>query len=286
MNDNNIFTEFGLDDMDQGRGANGLLRVAFGVLLALLWAANAWTSAGFFARYGQAIAAEFGADVAPMFAAAFGVLILDVAYFAWVTFPVKVADSTEQLAVGIATGVVLFLMSLGATVVYVSLTNDLAAAWLGDAQTVRTLSIAGTVIFAAAISVNAIGLLLWQILGAGWKQSRTVTQMRALIIARRGEIDRERAELVTRQTLRTIRQAMPAAADALAEQNRRRYLESYQLGALPARAQHEEPEPPTADGIGFRLLNESPRFENDELLAWLRANPDFLRDRGRGRGNG
>lgn len=269
----NIFQEFGLDDMDEGRRANGLLRLAFGVLLALLWLANAWTTAMFFARYGQAIGAQFGADVAPMFAAAFGVLILDVAYFAWVTFPVKVADSKEQLGVGIGTGVLLFLMSLGATVVYVSLTNELAAAWLGDAETVRTLSVVGTVIFTAAISVNAAALLLWQILGAGWKQSRAATEMRALIVDRRAAIDAERAELVTRQTLRDIRRQMPAAADALAERNRRRYLESYQLGELPARAQQEETTRPTADGIGFRLINPTP---DDELLTWLRNNPDFL----------
>lgn len=280
MNDD-VFQQFGLDDLDQGQ-ANGLLRLAFGVMLALLWLANAWTTAMFFATYGQAIGEQFGADVAPLFAAAFGVLIIDVAYFFWVSLPVRVADSAEQLAVGIGTGVLLFLMSLGATVTYVALTNELATAWLGDAEAVRSLSIAGTFIFTAGISINAIGLLLWQVLGAGWRQSRTVTQMKALIVERRGEIDRERAEMVTRQTLRDIRRQMPAAADALAERNRRRYLESYQMGA-PARASAEDTARPVP-GVGFRRIDQnSPQFSQQQLLEWVRQNPDFF-DRNRNSG--
>jgi hypothetical protein len=276
-NSNDVFTEFGLDDLDQG-GANGLLRLAFGVMLFVLWALNAWTTGEFFRSYGAAIGDQFGAEVAPLFAFLFGIVVIDVAYAGWIYFPVKLADAREQLAVGLGTAVLLFCMSLTATGVYISLTNELARNWLADGEVIRTLSIAGTAIFALSLSVNAIGLLLWQILGAGWKQSRTATQMRALILERRADIDRERAEMVTRQTLRDIRRQMPAAADALAEANRRRYLESYQLGALPTRAQQDEPAPPTADGIGFHLINPQQR-PPDDLMAWLRANPDFLANR-------
>jgi len=275
MDEHQVYAAFGLDDLiEQDNRSKALLKIGFGIVCFVLWLANAWTTGEFFRTYGQAIGAQFGSEVAPLFAFLFGVIIIDVAYIAWLFFPVRVADAAEQLWVGIGTAVLLFLLSLTATGVYISLTNELAQNWLADEAVIRTLSIAGTVIFAFSLSINAIGLLLWQVLAAGWKRARTLTEMRALVLERRAEIDKERAEKVTRQTISTIRQEMNAAADALAQENRRRYLEGVQMGSLPAPANKKDP----ADGIGFRLINTNPRpqLDQNQILDLLRNYPDFF----------
>jgi len=279
MDEHQIYAAFGLDDLiEQDTKSKALLKIGFGIVCFILWAMNAWTTGEFFRTYGQAIGSQFGSDVAPLFAFLFGVIVIDVAYIAWLFFPVRVADAAEQLWVGIGTAVLLFLLSLTATGVYISLTNELAQNWLNDAAVIRTLSIAGTVIFAFSLSINAIGLLLWQVLAAGWKRARMLSEMRALVLERRSEIDKERAERVTRETIRDIRQQMGPAADALAEQNRQRYLEGVRMGSLPAPVNQQEP----ADGIGFRLINPNPKPQLDarQILDLLRNSPDFFeRDR-------
>lgn len=262
MNEEQIYAEFGLDDLAEQTGRNKqLLKIGFALVGFILWSMNAWTTGEFFRNYGQAIGAQFGADVAGLFAFFFGVIIIDVAYVAWLYFPVRVADASEQLLVGIGTAVLLFLMSLTATGVYISLTNELAQAWLNNAEVVRVLSIIGTVIFALSLAVNAIGLLLWMVLGAGWKRSRRMTDLRSLVLEKRGDIDRERAELVTRQTLRDIRAEMNAAADVLAAQNRQKYLEAARMAnplAIPANQ---------APGLPAGLSDE-------QILAYLAEHPD------------
>lgn len=293
MNDEQVFAEFGLDDLLQQDG-NGrpLLKIGFGIVMFVLWAMNAWTTGEFFRSYGQAIGAQFGADVAGLFAFFFGIVAIDVAYVAWLYFPVRIADAGEQLAVGIGTSVLLFLMSLTATGVYISLTNELAQNWLADESVIRTLSIAGTAIFALSLTVNAVGLLLWQILAAGWKRAKHASELRSLILAKRGEIDKERAELITRETIRDIREQMNAAAGGLARQNRRRYLETARMGEaspVPVNDASGEERP---GGMGFRLMDlatgRTHQANDEQVIAYLQAHPEllerFFSHRG-GRGN-
>lgn len=293
MNDEQVYAEFGLDDLFQQEGNNrSLLKIGFSIVMFVLWAMNAWTTGEFFRSYGQAIGAQFGADVAGLFAFFFGIVVIDVAYVAWLYFPVRIADASEQLAVGIGTSVSLFLMSLTATGVYISLTNELAQNWLADEAVIRTLSIAGTAIFALSLTVNAIGLLLWQILAAGWKRARHTSELRSLVLAKRGEIDRERAELVTRQTILGIREQMATAAGSLAYQNRQRYLENARMGEASPIPVNGAGESERLNGMGFRLADLATgriqQMNDEQVMAYLLDHPElaerFFSGR-RGRGN-
>lgn len=238
MSDKKLFEDFGLDDLAEEHSDNRAGKIVLAVFLFAMWAALAWTTAEFFAAFGSQLGQRFG-QLAPLFAAAFGALTIDVAYSAWLYAGKEQADTTAQRIAAIGTAVVLFLISLVVTGVYMMLTGDLREGVI-DAQMTDTLKVAGIAILAASTVVNGIGLMLWAVLGHGWRKAAFYSQMRAVLYEEAASIDEQRAKLTAAARREWLKAQMPDAASQRGIQAGGQYMERAQLAATSRPAPAEQ----------------------------------------------
>lgn len=205
--DRKLFEEFGLEDLTEEHSDSRAGAIVLAVFLFAMWAALAWTTAEFFAAFGSQLGQRFG-TLASLFAAAFGVLTIDVAYSAWLYAGKSQADTAAQRVSAIGTAVVLFLISLAVTATYMMLTGSLREGVI-DAQMDTTLRVAGIAILAASTVVNGIGLMLWAVLGHSWREAAAYAKMRAALYTEKSLLDEQRAQLIASANREHLRGLLP-----------------------------------------------------------------------------
>ena len=268
MSDKKLFDEFGLGDLVEEHSDNRAGAIIVAVFLFAMWAALAWTTAEFFAAFGSQLGQRFG-QLAPLFAAAFGVLTIDIAYSAWLYAGRAQADTSAQRISAIGTAVVLFIISLVVTGVYMMLTGDLRQGVI-DNQMTDTLKIAGIAILAASTVVNGIGLMLWAVLGHGWRKAAFYAKMRAALYDERATIDEQRAKLTAASFREYLKAQMPDATQQRGIDAGGQYMTRTQLAATARPApQAQEPDAPVyeqAHTDGHRWQTSLSGEEAEEVL--------------------
>lgn len=221
--------DFGLTDfLDQGNGrtVGGWVALALGVVFFTL---SAMTTAAFFYRFAPGLGFLFGPSIGPYIAAAVGVVTLDLAALAWGYVRARGCTARGQQALAAIVGAADLVGALLVSGLYVLLAGsalDAGVTTAGGALTDfgRGLHLLGTVIITLALIVNFGAVWLFSAMSADTRAAAHSTELAAVVTEGRHKIDTMRARQVIGRSLQDIAADMPAAAAAMANDNRRRYL--------------------------------------------------------------
>jgi hypothetical protein len=242
--------EFG--DMDTTGG--GMAKIVLIGMVVLFAFASALTTFSFFATYAPGIGSMFG-EWGWIVAGLSGVLLLDIAGFAWSYVRSRNATTTTQFNIATIAAGSTIISSVVVSFLYVLLSANLETGITAADGTLTSfgtgLNALGVLIMSMAFAGNFAMVAAYVNTSAATTKSVQNTQLSAYLLAGQFAADRQRAQLVVNSTLRNIANQLPELARSAGASNAENYTNAHFGRSNPQVLSAPQPLPYATGGGGY-----------------------------------
>lgn len=219
-------------------------RFILGIMLFVFALASMVTTFSFFVTYaprlGEVLHPTYGAYIA----GALGVILFDLAGLGWTVLRARNSETSKQFVIATGAAVVTIGLALLTSALQVLLSSSFDVGLYdpegGLSAFGQAMQLTGVIVMTLGFVLNFAAIAAYVNTSRGVTQAVQNTQLKAYVTAGRFAADKERALLVTQQTLQGIKRQLPAYAARAGQENTTGYVNRSFAGLVSS--------PPEDDG--------------------------------------